>query len=480
MKSFIYTIVSICLFTFSVKAQTEILFQNTKWDQVLAKAKAENKPIFIDVYTSWCGPCKMMAKNVFTQKSIADKFNSSFVNYKLDAEKGEGVSIASKYQVNAYPTYLFLNSDGSLIYRSIGSMTAEKFSSEADLAIQESKETKPLATWESEYEQQKNDLKFLQEYYKKRTKIRLSCANILDQIYKVGGIEAISNSNILNDLGNNTTLNTDGSFFQFLMSNREAIKDSIKVRYNRSFKMDAFLIQVAKDDVKRAASLHDEKLLAGILSIFSVLPTEDYTKEIIEYEAKMKYYDQTGNNKELLNVLTKYSSLLMTMDMSKINNKDSLAVVKFNSEVESGKRKYATDVLLNYNRKMVASAKISFAYKMRDAVNVYVNNIEDKSELSKATILIDKAVQLSDNFSILEAKAQLAYKMGQTQMGITIQEEAIATYQAMKSIINISSDKIQKRLTDTLEGMKAGKPVWESLSDTNRSVLKSDTGKKSN
>ena len=36
---------------------------------------------------SWCGPCKMLAKNVFTQKSIADKFNSSFVNYKLDAEK---------------------------------------------------------------------------------------------------------------------------------------------------------------------------------------------------------------------------------------------------------------------------------------------------------------------------------------------------------------------------------------------------------
>ena len=46
--------------------------------------------IFLDAYASWCGPCKMLQKNVFTKKAVGDFYNSKFINVKMDMEKGEG------------------------------------------------------------------------------------------------------------------------------------------------------------------------------------------------------------------------------------------------------------------------------------------------------------------------------------------------------------------------------------------------------
>lgn len=88
-----------------------IKFEETKeWKKIVKKAKKEKKLIFIDCYTSWCGPCKMLAKDVFTQDAVADYFNEHFVNAKFDMEKDEdGVMLKDKYGVKAFPTLLFIN-----------------------------------------------------------------------------------------------------------------------------------------------------------------------------------------------------------------------------------------------------------------------------------------------------------------------------------------------------------------------------------
>src|ERR1043166_391494 len=106
----------------SAFAQTKTIeFDHGTFEEVLARAKKENKMIYIDCYTSWCGPCKWMAKNIFTNDSVADFYNSNFVNAKIDMEKGEGVDIAAKYDVRAYPTMLYLNADGVQLHRTCGS-----------------------------------------------------------------------------------------------------------------------------------------------------------------------------------------------------------------------------------------------------------------------------------------------------------------------------------------------------------------------
>ncbi len=97
-----------------------IQFDKGEWKEVLAKAKKENKLIFVDAYATWCGPCKMMDRDVFSQEKVGEYFNTQFVNAKIDMEKGEGIKLARSFGVMAYPTLIFANGDGEVVHRSVG------------------------------------------------------------------------------------------------------------------------------------------------------------------------------------------------------------------------------------------------------------------------------------------------------------------------------------------------------------------------
>ncbi len=97
-----------------------IIFEKGTFADLLKKAQKQNKPIFLDCYTSWCGPCKMMANRIFTLKEVGDYFNQEFLNYKLDMEKGEGRDLAKKFNVKVYPTMLILNPSGEIIHKFCG------------------------------------------------------------------------------------------------------------------------------------------------------------------------------------------------------------------------------------------------------------------------------------------------------------------------------------------------------------------------
>jgi len=116
-------IITIFLIVFATATFTQAqgieFFQGT-WQQALDKAKEENKPVFVDAYTTWCGPCKYMASKVFTVDSVGEYFNENFINYKFDMEKGEGPSFANKYRVTAYPTLLYINAEAKVIHRVMG------------------------------------------------------------------------------------------------------------------------------------------------------------------------------------------------------------------------------------------------------------------------------------------------------------------------------------------------------------------------
>lgn len=132
----IFTLLIIAFYSTCALAQG-IQFQEGNWDQVVAVAKQQNKPIFVDVYTAWCGPCKVMAKNIFPVAEVGAKFNAGFVNYKFDAEKGEGVALAKKYNVRAFPTFLFINpNDLSLIHEEVGALAINEFMASAEVALQ--------------------------------------------------------------------------------------------------------------------------------------------------------------------------------------------------------------------------------------------------------------------------------------------------------------------------------------------------------
>ena len=129
--TFVFTVLLIAGISYgqqsSSTSEEGMYFEHGKVAEIFAKAKAENKYIFVDAFADWCGPCKWMVANVFPQKEVGEFYNANFVQYKLDMEKGEGIEFAEKYGVTSYPTYLFFSPDGELVHRAGGSKEADKF-----------------------------------------------------------------------------------------------------------------------------------------------------------------------------------------------------------------------------------------------------------------------------------------------------------------------------------------------------------------
>ncbi len=92
-----------------------IQFVEANWSKAKAEAKKQNKLIFLDAYTTWCGPCRMLKNNTFPDKAAGEFFNENFINVALDMEKGDGLQVAALYNVNAYPTLLITDADGNLV-----------------------------------------------------------------------------------------------------------------------------------------------------------------------------------------------------------------------------------------------------------------------------------------------------------------------------------------------------------------------------
>lgn len=94
MKRFLLTMtILMVVFGNMVAQDRSIRFEEGSYQEALNKAKKENKLLFVDCYTSWCGPCKMLANEVFTNNEVADYFNANFVSLKVDCEKGEGPAL---------------------------------------------------------------------------------------------------------------------------------------------------------------------------------------------------------------------------------------------------------------------------------------------------------------------------------------------------------------------------------------------------
>ena len=142
-------------------AQSGMIFETGSWEQILAKAKSENKLVFLDAYAEWCGPCKWMVKNTFAEDAVVEFYNSNFINAKIDMEKTEGIELAEKYVVRAYPSLLYISPDGTLVHRACGAAAPDAF-------IQMGKEAldgeSNMSSLNKKYETGQRDAEFIYNY----------------------------------------------------------------------------------------------------------------------------------------------------------------------------------------------------------------------------------------------------------------------------------------------------------------------------
>jgi thioredoxin-related protein len=141
--------------------------------EVKAKAKAENKYIFMDCFTTWCGPCRYMRTTIFPQEEMGNFFNDKFVSVEVQLDTtakdndhvkswyADAHAIMNEYSIRAFPTYLVFASDGRVLHRIVGSSTAKLFID----AVQESFDTtKQYYTKLTQFENGRRDSSFLRRF----------------------------------------------------------------------------------------------------------------------------------------------------------------------------------------------------------------------------------------------------------------------------------------------------------------------------
>jgi thioredoxin-related protein len=100
-------------------------FLTLSFNDAVAKASKEKKFIFIDFFTTWCGPCKMMDQGTFPDANVQKWLTEKAVAVKYDAERE--IALADKFRIESYPTLLFLKPDGSEFDRIGGYVTPDEF-----------------------------------------------------------------------------------------------------------------------------------------------------------------------------------------------------------------------------------------------------------------------------------------------------------------------------------------------------------------
>lgn len=115
-------IIALTLLSFGVRAQG-IDFQHLTYSEALEKANKEDKMLFVDCYTTWCGPCKFMDKDIFVKPEVGAYFNQNFVSIKFDMESEFAREFRDMYHVSSFPTFFYIAKDGAVVAVSHGAVT---------------------------------------------------------------------------------------------------------------------------------------------------------------------------------------------------------------------------------------------------------------------------------------------------------------------------------------------------------------------
>ncbi|SIT19801.1 thioredoxin family protein [Chryseobacterium gambrini] len=333
-----------------------IKFEESNFTAILAKAKKENKLVFIDAYTTWCGPCKLMAKNIFPQKTVGDYYNSHFINAKIDMEKGEGIEIAKKYNVKAFPTYLFVDGNGELVHRTLGYVEENDF-------IQFAKDAgdpgKRLTALKQKFEDGEKDPEFLKN---------LASLTMYNDAEFAGRV-------------------MERYFSSKKELDREDIQMLLSVAQNADSPMYK-IFQAKKDEISKMITPQKYEAIDKSIKITSVLKKS--------YNAQSKTWDDNY-------FLTEAQKFLSKEEAEKILKKAQAGRALRDKDIA----KYEKLTLeLNQDTSALSSEELnSLAWN-------FFENVSNKASLEKAVVWAQESVKKDENFANTDTLANLYNKVG--------------------------------------------------------------------
>ncbi|MES2139428.1 MAG: OmpA family protein [Bacteroidota bacterium] len=281
----------------------EIRFEKIKWKQVLEKAEKEKKMIFLDCYTSWCGPCKWMEKNVYNNDTVADFYNSNFICVKIDMEKDEGFELAKKYNITSYPTMLYLNAAGEVLHRTCGLAIAKDFIENGRNALDPQKQ---LLTVTNQFNANATDPQIAYRYFELREKACIESDTLVAKYFltqKDSNLSLPYNWKIIYKYSEYTSKS-----FQYFETNRSFFYqlyniDSVEKKIN----------QVYADALRTARLNRDQKEFDKLKTKLRKLKTREAEKIILHAEQKL----QKLPNADMQNALEIQDSIVGPTNVSK-------------------------------------------------------------------------------------------------------------------------------------------------------------------
>ncbi len=266
MNKIILLLLSFSLSYALTSTAQEIAFETGTWAEIKAKAKKENKLIFMDAFTTWCGPCKWMSKNIFTDKTVADYYNANFINAKIDMEKGEGIDIAKEYKVSCYPNLVYIDGDGKLVHRAAGSMEAAAF---IDLGKTAYTPEKAFSAYQNKYDAGNRKPEFLTAYLDVMSQTCLPTTSVATDYFASIKEEDILQQGNWNLLYHHIADVTSAPFV-YLVKNRKAFEakytaDSVNQKiYDTYLKHGTTLIRSKEDAAGKLKAFQQEIANSGI------------------------------------------------------------------------------------------------------------------------------------------------------------------------------------------------------------------------
>ncbi len=383
MMKYLLTL-TLAVLSFQLSAQDAIAFEQQKWQAILEKAQSEDKLIFLDAYAEWCGPCKMMSKNVFTDEQVANFYNDKFINAKIDMEKGEGVELARKYKVQAYPTLLYIDGEGSIVHRALGYRGAEQFLELGETALDPDKRISAL---QEEYESGNRDPEFLAKYAKAASQAGLSNAKEITQAY-LETQEDWSDPETMR-MVLESVQKAEGEYYDYVIENLEAYqaafgKSPINSYINR-------LIMQSLDP-----SMEEGELMAKAEKKFNEAFPETAEQSMAKF--KMNYYSGMQKLDQYAEAAVAYFDAFESNDHSELNN-------------------------------------VAWSF---------YENIEDEEMLREALAWAKKSVELRDAYFNNDTLAALYYKLGKKDQAKAAAQHAIELAKASGEDFSGTEELLEK------------------------------------
>ena len=405
-----------------------IRFFTGTWQGLLAEAKKQNKPIFIDIFTTWCGPCKLMAKQAFPDRKVGELFNSQFISYQLDAEKGEGPALARQYGVEAYPTSLYVSANGELIHRAVGYGGVNEFMAEANKAVVATTDPRPISVWDQEFAGGKRDVAFLQTYLAKRAKLGLPNAEALSA-YLAAAPRAqwTTPANVEALAGNLTTANSPAfdALLEFLKTNRNN-----KALAPTTDKVRQAIGQAVYADQKETKTEADlEKVVANQQKARQAMSETPVTaSQALEQadETRMNFYQRTKNMARYRQLATTVGKRHMAITTEAIKASDAASYKKFMTEAATLPDSVKTSPnFVRYDKMMRTIETQQLANKLNGLAWTYYENMTDPADLNTALAWSGRSLELDRSAAQLDTYAQLLGKLGRKAEAIKTEQEAL-------------------------------------------------------